>query len=65
MAELNDLHARLAESSGTDADSVRKVLDALGLEKALAQVAEISPGRSVQVSDLKLAVRLGRNAVAV
>ncbi|MEU7599555.1 hypothetical protein [Streptomyces sp. NPDC041003] len=64
-SEVQNLHRQLAERAGIDEESVQKVLQELGLQNVLAELKEHGYDRPVQVSNLKLAVKVGRNCVCV
>ena len=69
MATSNKaLVSALAKKAGVEEEHAARVLKALGLDKALANV-KASTGAdklaSVKAGDLKLAVRLGRSSVCV
>jgi len=58
----------LAKSTGVNEESVRKVLEELGLSKAinvLSEVAGSDAGRHIHPDNLKIAIRVGKSAVAV
>jgi len=55
----------LARSSGVDEADVAKVLEQLGISRILSQAIAANQGRAIKTDSIKLAVRIGKNAILV
>jgi len=60
-----DPSAELAHRTGVDEASVRRILSELGLDAVVAELREQGTMREISATNLKLAVRIGRNTVCV
>ena len=62
-AQGTGLVAALSASTGVAAPDVTKVLDELGLSRAMSQAVRMNNGQEPLKADTRLAFRIGRNTV--
>jgi hypothetical protein len=55
----------LARSSGVAEADVTKVLEQLGIARIMPQAIAANQGRAIKADAIKLAVRIGKNAIIV
>jgi len=55
----------LARKSGVAESEVAKVLEQLGISRILQQAIAANQGRAIKPDSIKLAVRIGKNAIIV
>lgn len=55
----------LARSSGVAEADVTKVLEQLGISRIMQQAIAANEGRAIKADSIKLAVRIGKNAIIV
>lgn len=61
----NKIVRDLARSSGVAEADVAKVLEQLGISRILPQAIAANAGRAIKADAIKIAVRIGKNAIIV